>query len=46
VAKQVQQSLVSEDTITKKDNSPVTVGDYSVQALIIHQLSAAFPGIC
>jgi len=43
VAKQVQQSLVSEDTITKKDNSPVTVGDYSVQALIIHQLSAAFP---
>jgi len=43
VAKQVQQSLVSEETITKKDNSPVTVGDYAVQALIIHQLSTAFP---
>jgi HAL2 family 3'(2'),5'-bisphosphate nucleotidase len=43
VAKQVQQSLVSEEIITKKDNSPVTVGDYSVQALVIHLLSTAFP---
>ena len=45
VAKQVQQSLVSDETITKKDSSPVTVGDYSVQALVIHMLSTAFPGM-
>lgn len=45
VATQVQAALVSEETITKKDNSPVTVGDYTVQALIIHILSTAFPDI-
>jgi len=43
VAREVQGALVSEDTITKKDQSPVTVGDYSVQALIIHELSSQFP---
>eukprot|EP01111_Echinosteliopsis_oligospora_P008671 TRINITY_DN2457_c0_g1_i1.p1 TRINITY_DN2457_c0_g1~~TRINITY_DN2457_c0_g1_i1.p1 ORF type:complete len:329 (+),score=76.30 TRINITY_DN2457_c0_g1_i1:29-1015(+) len=41
----VQRNLVSEETITKKDDSPVTVGDYVVQALIIHELSTAFPDI-
>jgi len=39
----VQAELVTEETITKKDNSPVTVGDYCVQALVIHELSKAFP---
>jgi len=39
----VQASLVTDDTINKKDNSPVTVGDYSVQALVIHFISDAFP---
>jgi len=43
VAREVQAALVSEETITKKDQSPVTVGDYSVQALIIYELSSAFP---
>jgi HAL2 family 3'(2'),5'-bisphosphate nucleotidase len=40
---EIQRNLVSEETITKKDKSPVTVGDYTVQALIIHELSTAFP---
>ncbi len=42
---EVQKQLVSQDTITKKDQTPVTVGDYVVQALVIYQLSKLFPGI-
>eukprot|EP01095_Lingulamoeba_sp_RSL-Kostka_P014984 TRINITY_DN673_c0_g1_i1.p1 TRINITY_DN673_c0_g1~~TRINITY_DN673_c0_g1_i1.p1 ORF type:complete len:347 (+),score=133.89 TRINITY_DN673_c0_g1_i1:42-1082(+) len=38
----IQGELVSEDTITKKDRSPVTVADYSAQALIIKQLTEKF----
>jgi len=40
---EVQRNLIAEDTITKKDQTPVTVGDYAVQALVIHVLSSAFP---
>jgi len=40
----VQSSLVSEETITKKDKSPVTVADFGVQAVICHELNKAFPG--
>eukprot|EP01112_Ceratiomyxa_fruticulosa_P002605 TRINITY_DN1273_c0_g1_i1.p1 TRINITY_DN1273_c0_g1~~TRINITY_DN1273_c0_g1_i1.p1 ORF type:complete len:366 (-),score=83.90 TRINITY_DN1273_c0_g1_i1:87-1184(-) len=41
--KRVQAGLVSEETISKKDQSPVTVGDYTAQAVIIHALTQAFP---
>jgi 3'(2'), 5'-bisphosphate nucleotidase len=39
----IQSSLVSEETMTKKDKSPVTVADYGVQAIICHELKKAFP---
>ena len=39
----VQASLVSEETMTKKDKSPVTVADFGVQAVICHELKKAFP---
>ena len=39
----VQSSLVSEETITKKDKSPVTVADFGAQTIICHELSKAFP---
>jgi 3'(2'), 5'-bisphosphate nucleotidase len=39
----VQASLVSEETISKKDNSPVTVADFGAQAVINLGLMRAFP---
>jgi len=39
----VQFSLVSDETMTKKDKSPVTVADFGVQAVICHELKKAFP---
>lgn len=41
----VQASLVSEESITKMDNSPVTVADFGAQAVICHELRKAFPDI-
>jgi len=34
---------VGADVVNKNDNSPVTVADYSVQAVIIHLVKKAFP---
>ncbi len=39
----VQHSLVSEQTMAKKDRSPVTVADFGAQALVSADLLAAFP---
>ena len=39
VCRSVQKMLVNEETIKKKDKSPVTVGDYAVQAIIINELT-------
>lgn len=39
----VQSSLVSEETMTKKDKSPVTVADFGAQAVICHELKKTFP---
>jgi 3'(2'), 5'-bisphosphate nucleotidase len=39
----VRQEMVSEDTFTKKDRSPVTVADYGAQALICRRLAEEFP---
>ena len=35
----VQQSLVSEETLAKKDKSPVTVADFGVQAVVTADLT-------
>src|SRR5688572_23382628 len=39
----VQSKLISEDTVTKKDRSPVTIADYASQAVVSYILSQAFP---
>jgi 3'(2'), 5'-bisphosphate nucleotidase len=41
----VQSSLVSEETVKKKDDSPVTVADFGAQAVICHELIKSFPDI-
>jgi 3'(2'), 5'-bisphosphate nucleotidase len=43
LCKDVQSSLVSEETMTKKDKSPVTVADFGAQALICRAINEAFP---
>lgn len=39
----VQAALVSEETLAKKDRSPVTVADFGAQALVSADLAGAFP---
>lgn len=39
----VRETLVSDETLAKKDKSPVTVADYGAQALVSAALAAAFP---
>lgn len=39
----VRATLVTADTMAKKDKSPVTVADFGAQAVISHELAAAFP---
>lgn len=43
LCQKVQATLVTEETITKKDKSPVTTADFCSQALIIHLLTKQFP---
>jgi len=43
LCQRVQKHLVSEETIEKKDRSPVTVADFASQALIISELTERFP---
>ena len=45
ICTQVQAQLVSEDTLVKKDRSPVTVADFASQALICTALKENFPQI-
>ncbi len=44
MAREIQATLVTDDTVAKKDRSPVTVADYSVQAAISLELARHFPG--
>lgn len=44
VTQTVQQNLVTEDTLQKKDRSPVTVADFASQAVVCKALAEAFPG--
>jgi 3'(2'), 5'-bisphosphate nucleotidase len=39
----VQAGLVSQETLAKKDRSPVTVADYGAQAIIIDHILEEFP---
>jgi 3'(2'), 5'-bisphosphate nucleotidase len=40
---QAVQSQITPDVLEKKDRSPVTVADFSSQALVCRELQAAFP---
>ena len=44
VTKRLQARLCTEQSICKSDSSPVTVGDFTVQALVLSELCRAFPG--
>lgn len=43
MARKIQGALVSDDTVAKKDRSPVTIADYSVQAAISLELARHYP---
>ena len=43
ICKKIQQQLVTEDTLIKKDRSPVTIADLASQAVICRSLKEAFP---
>ena len=43
VTQAVQANLVTEDTLQKKDRSPVTVADFASQAVVCKALMEAFP---
>ncbi|MDP8245503.1 MAG: 3'(2'),5'-bisphosphate nucleotidase [Candidatus Hinthialibacter antarcticus] len=45
LCQRVQQTLVTGETLTKKDRSPVTVADFGSQAVASLRLLAAFPDI-
>jgi len=44
VAQLAVKTLISQDTITKKDNSPVTIADFSVQAVVNSIVLSKFSG--
>lgn len=41
----VQARLRDDDSLDKKDRSPVTVADFGAQAVVAHALATAFPGV-
>lgn len=41
----VQKNLVSDESVAKKDKSPVTVADFGAQAVVSHALAGAFPDV-
>ncbi|MBL1216171.1 MAG: 3'(2'),5'-bisphosphate nucleotidase [Planctomycetes bacterium] len=41
----VQKNLVSEESVAKKDKSPVTVADFGAQAVVSQALAGAFPNV-
>lgn len=43
LCRQVRFALVTDETISKRDKSPVTVADFGAQALVSRALGAAFP---
>lgn len=45
ICREIQGQLISEDSITKKDKSPVTIADYASQAIVCNILNEHFPNI-
>ncbi len=45
ICREIQGQLVSEDSITKKDKSPVTIADYASQAIVCSILNEQFPNL-
>lgn len=45
VTRAVQRSLVTADTLEKRDKSPVTVADFASQAVVCATLAEAFPNL-
>ncbi|MBN2424232.1 MAG: 3'(2'),5'-bisphosphate nucleotidase [Calditrichaceae bacterium] len=45
VCRKIQSQLVHDDTLIKKDRSPVTIADYASQAMICKILNGHFPHI-
>jgi HAL2 family 3'(2'),5'-bisphosphate nucleotidase len=45
LSRTIQKELAREDCITKKDKSPVTIADFTAQAIVCKILSAQFPDI-
>ena len=43
LCRQVQATLISDESMAKKDRSPVTVADFGAQAVVTHVLREAFP---
>ncbi|ODV98293.1 hypothetical protein PACTADRAFT_36779 [Pachysolen tannophilus NRRL Y-2460] len=43
LTKKISDHLSSSETIVKSDNSPVTVGDFAAQAIIINSIKKNFP---
>jgi 3'(2'), 5'-bisphosphate nucleotidase len=43
VCRSVQAALISDQTVAKKDRSPVTVADFASQAVICRAIADAFP---
>jgi len=43
LCRRVRAALVTDDTMTKKDRSPVTVADLGAQAIVSHALMQRFP---
>ena len=44
LCRSVQHKLVREDTLSKKDRSPVTIADLGSQALVCREIRAQFEG--
>lgn len=45
ICRRIQLQLISDDSIIKKDRSPVTIADYAAQAMICKILKEEFPQI-
>jgi HAL2 family 3'(2'),5'-bisphosphate nucleotidase len=45
ICREIQGQLISEDSITKKDKSPVTIADYASQAIVCSILNEQFPNL-
>jgi len=45
ITRLIQRDLTGKDSITKSDKSPVTIADYTSQAIICKMLKTRFPGI-